>query len=268
MKSDRPETPHWVFILSGSAVIIISVLAQLITGPVWDIISKIALSVGVSIIAVSVVDWIWRKVGGNPLMNAILELRNSTTLLSDLYGTGVKRVFISRNLTSDYKRILIEKMNNAKEVDMLGMALRSGWASTTEFQEALKTRAKSGKTTFRIAVFDPESKVAAQRSFEEDGKPTQRIAESAASTLRILAAIKAGLSKQDKKNLIIRVVTETGLYCSIIRADDLILMTRYFLHLSGGNSETMVIEGKDSSFYKLYLDEFNAVWGRSVDWPR
>lgn len=268
MKTDRSETPHWVFLLSGSGIVVISVLAGLIQGPMWKIVSDISLNIGLAIIAVSIIDWIWRRVGGDPLMNAIVELRSTTTLLSDLHGTGVQRIFINRSLASDYRRSIIEKMSSAREVDMLGIALRSGWASTVEFQNVLKSRAKSDKTIFRIAVFDPDSKVAAQRSFEEDGKYTQRIAESASSTLRILTSIKKELHPSYKKALKVRVVGETGLYCSIIRVDDVMLVTKYLLHLSGNNSETYIIQGKENSFYKLYMEEFNMAWNKAVDWPK
>ncbi len=268
MKTNRSDTPHWVFLLAGGGIIIISVLAQLIEGTFWKIVADVTLNFGLAIIAVSVIDWIWRQIGGDPLLNAITELKNSTTLLSDLHGTGLKRVFINRSLASDYRRLLIEKMNNASEVDMLGIALRSGWASTTEFQEALKSRLINGKTRFRICVFDPDAEVTKQRSFEEDGKPTQRIAESASSTLRILSSIKNGFPKQNRTNLEIKVVAETGIYCSIVRVDELMLVTQYVLHLSGGNSETYIIEGRDSNYYKLFLEEFNAVWNRAVNWAK
>jgi hypothetical protein len=268
MKTNHPGTPHWVFLLAGGGIIIISVLAQLIEGAFWNLVANVTLNIGLAIIAVSVVDWIWRQIGGDPLLNAITELKNSTTLLSDLHGTGLKRVFISRSLVSDYRRVLIEKINNATEVDMLGFVLRSGWASTSEFQEALKSRLTSGKTRFRICVFDPDAEVTKQRSFEEDGKPTQRIAESASSTLRILSSIKNGLLKQNRTNLEIKVVVETGIYCSIVRVDELMLVTKYILHLSGSNSETYVVEGRDTTYYKLFLEEFNAVWNRAVDWTK
>ncbi len=268
MKMKRSDPPHWLFWLFGGGVIIISALAQLIDGLFWEILADVTLNIGLAIVAVSVIDWIWRQIGGDPLLNAITELRQSTTLLSDLHGTGVKRVFVSRSLSSEYRSLLIEKMQNAAEVDMLGIALRSGWASSTEFQETLKSRLESGKTHFRISVFDPDAEVTKQRAFEEDGKRTQRIAESASSTLRILSSIKNSLPEKINNNLEIKVVFETGLYCSIIRVDDLMLVTKYLLHLSGSNSETYIIEGRDSNYYKLYLEEFAAVWNRASDWQK
>jgi len=266
MKSDHFRTPHWIFWLFGALIVIVSVLAQLIQGPGWKLVSQIAQNIGMAIIAVSIIDWIWRQVGGDPLMNAITDLRSATTLLSDLHGTGLQRVFISRDLTTEYRRHLIEKMQNAKEVDMVGIALRSGWASTTEFQEVLKARSKADKTSFRIAVFDPSAKVTAQRSFEEDGKSTHRVSESASSTLRILSTIKNELAERDKRAMQIKVVSKTNLYCSIIRVDDFMFVTKYLLHLSGSNSETYVIDGKDGSYFKMYMEEFNAIWNRSVNW--
>ena len=64
----------------------------------------------------------------------------------------------------------------------------------------------------------------------------------------------------------IKVVSKTNLYCSIIRVDDFMFVTKYLLHLSGSNSETYVIDGKDGSYFKMYMEEFNAIWNRSVNW--
>jgi hypothetical protein len=268
MKTHRSESPHWVFWSTGGGMIVIAILARLIEGKFWNVASDVALNIGLAIIAVSVIDWLWRRIGGDPLINAISELKNSTNLLSDLNGTGLKRAFINRSLSSDYRRLLIEKMYNAGEVDMLGIALRSGWASTNEFQEAIKSRLINKKLHFRIAVFDPEADVTKQRSFEEDGRHTQRIAESASSTLRIMVGIRNELPEQTRKNMEIKAVNETGIYCSIIRVDDVMLVTKYLLHLSGSNSETFIIEGRDNTYFKLYQEEFEAVWKRSVNWTK
>ncbi len=264
----KQETPLWIFWLIGMGIIAISVLAGLLNGNAWQLFADIALNIGISIIAVSMIDWIWRRVGGDPLMNAISELRTATILLSDLHNAGVKRIFRSRSRADESKRCITEKMVRAKKVDMLGFVLRSGWSSTPDFREILKNQVGEEKTQFRIVIFDPiKSRMADQRSFEEDGKPSKRIANIAKSTLEALEDIKHKLASKDQGALKIRVVRDTGIYCSIIRVDEAMLVTKYLLHLSGSNSETMEIEGTDTEFFKLYMEEFNAVWDRATDWP-
>lgn len=263
----KSEAPLWIFWILGGSSIAIAIMASTLTGKLWSLASDITLNIGMAIIAVSMIEWIWRRVGGDPLTTAILELRTTTALLADLTNSGIKRLFINRGAASERKNHITKKITSAKEVDMLGIALRSGWSSTPEFQELLKNQARKDKTRFRIIVFDPKSKGVIQRASEEDGKPSMRIAESAASTLNVLDEIKSNLPKKDRDSIKIKVVKETNIYCSIIRVDETILVTKYLLHLSGTNSETIEIEGKDTRYYKFYMDEFNAMWDRSLEWP-
>lgn len=268
MKMDKKsEAPLWIFWLLGGCSIAIAIMSSALPGKLWSLISDITLNIGMAIIAVSMIDWIWRRVGGDPLTTAIFELRTTTALLADLTSSGIKRLFINRGSASERKNYIMKKISQAKEVDMLGIALRSGWSSAPEFQELLKNQARKDKTSFRIIVFDPMSKIVIQRAAEEDGKPSMRIAESAASTLRVLEEIKNSLPKRDRDSIKIKVVKDTSIYCSIIRVDETILVTKYLLHLSGTNSETIEIEGKDTNYYKFYMDEFNAMWNRSAEWP-
>jgi hypothetical protein len=267
MKFKNQETPHWIFWITGGSIVVIAVLTNIIEGKIWQIISDVALNIGISIIAVSVIDWIWRRMGGDPLMNAINELRATTALLADLHETGIKRVFLSREAASERKRDIREKMKTAAEVDMMGISLRSGWSSTPEFQEILKKRAVKGLTKFRILVFDPDKSVTGQRALEEDGQPSNRIAETSAKTLSTILMIKNNLPESDRDAIKIKVVQETNMYCSIIRVDDFMLVTKYLMHLSGSNSETIEIAGKDSTYFKIYENEFNAMWDHAASWP-
>jgi len=268
MRLKNNETPQWIFLSAGGGVIIVSILTRIISGEIWQLVSDITLNIGISVIAVSIVDWIWRRIGGDPLMNAIMELRSATTLLADLNETGIKRVFVKREESSERKRLLMEKMKISNEVDMMGISLRSGWSSSPDFQEILKKRAGTGMTKFRIMVMDPDKPVTAQRALEEDGQESNRIADNSVKTLSTLLAIKKSLSPIYQDSIKIKVIQETNIYCSVIRADNLMLVTKYLYHLSGTSSETLEIVGKETSFFKLYEEEFDAMWDHAADWPQ
>lgn len=268
MKLKSQESPQWIFLSAGGVIVVVSILTSLISGDFWQIVSDISLNIGISVIAVSIVDWIWRRIGGDPLMNAIMELRSATTLLADLNETGIKRVFVKREEASERKRLLMEKMKMASEVDMMGISLRSGWSSSPDFQEILQKRACNGMTKFRIMVMDPDKPVTAQRALEEDGKKSNRIADNSIKTLSTLLTIKNSLPPSNQDSIKIKVIQETNIYCSVIRADNIILVTKYLFHLSGTSSETVEVVGKDTSFFKLYDEEFNAMWNQAADWPQ
>lgn len=265
---NRGFMPHWIFWLIGSAIIVFSILTNLIEGKTWSILSDISLNVGITVVAVSIIDWIWRRVGGDPLTNAIHELRSATALLADLRDTGLKRLFISREHASDMRQYFKSKIAQAYEVDMMGIALRSGWLSDPKFQKILEKSILSGETQFRIMILEPEAQVTSQRAFEEDHRSSSRISENAGETLRILMEIKNRLPEAKHESLDVKVIDKTNIYCSVIRVDDQMLVTKYFMHLSGGNSETLEIEGEDSIFFLFYLDEFNSMWNRAASWPK
>lgn len=266
----QDREPTWVFTIVGIAITgVAAILANFGQTQAWaQLVSDISLNVGITIIAVSLIDWIWRRVGGDPLMNAINELRSATTLLGDLRNTGLKRVFLTRAQAGEQRNEVQDKMVQAREVDMMGIALRSGWSSNPRFQEIVRSRARAGKTKFRVMVLDPEAQVTQQRTFEEDGQPSNRISEAASSTLRTMLQIKQSLPEDNQDFLKIKVIQETNIYCSIVRADDMMVVTKYVLHLSGGNSEMLEIEGSEGTLFKLYQNEFNATWNRALDWPR
>ncbi len=267
MTKNRDDMPHWIFWLVGAAIIIIAILANLIGGSTWELISEIALNIGITVVAVSIIDWIWRRVGGDPLMNAIDELRSATTLLGDLRDTGLRRVFISRADAIERMNHFKVRIAQANQVDMMGIALGSRWINDPSFQEVIEKRSASGKTQFRIMVLDPEAQATAQRAFEEDKIESQRIAAIAGKTLGILSEIKKRLPKDKRDALQIKAIDQTNIYCSVIRADDQMLITKYIMHLTGSNSETLEVEGADSSLFKLYSAEFDQMWKRAADWP-
>ncbi|MHA2171220.1 MAG: hypothetical protein ACXADH_02775 [Candidatus Kariarchaeaceae archaeon] len=262
----RNELPHWIFWIIGGLITIISVLTGLIEGRPWNLISDISLNIGITVLAVGIIDWIWRRIGGDPLMSAINELRTATTLLADLRDTGLKRLFISREHASERRRYLKSKMSQASEVDMMGINLRSGWISDPDFKKLLQKQTMGGEAKFRIMILDPGAQMTAQRAFEEDYRKSGRIAETASESLRILQEIKSKLPVERQDSLLIKVINETNIYCAVIRVDDLMMVTNYLMHVSGGNSETIEIEGEDGSLFKLFMAEFNAMWDRAAFW--
>lgn len=261
---------QFIFLTIGGALVIISFLAGRGQDPdtPWKVFADIALNIGVTVLAVSIIDWLWRRTGGDPLMNAIDELRDATTLLADLRDTGLKRLFVSREQANLRKKVTRDKIAQASKVDMLGIVLRSGWMSEPGFQTLLSKRAKTGETSFRIMILDPDAEVTKQREREEDRKASQRISRTANETLSILHGIKQQLPQDKQDHIEIKVIDETNIYCSIIRVDELMLVTNYLMHLSGGNSETMEIEGDGSTLFELYENEFETMWSRAAYWPK
>lgn len=99
---ERPISPHWVFWGVGTILILVAVLVRQLGkagfGPFW---AEVLASVGISVLAVSMVEWLWRQVGGEPLLKEVRQLQRATALLRDLDGTGIVRVYSKRDEFKD-----------------------------------------------------------------------------------------------------------------------------------------------------------------------
>lgn len=235
--------------------------------------SPVFLALASALIALVLVEVIWKLLGGDPITRAIAgvyrviaDLRTSTSLLRDLEGTGIERVHPQRRFTDFdnwYKFI-----RSAQEVDMMGISLRRDWTAREEFVGIVRGRAEERKCIFRILVLEPNpaSPITHQRMVEEDD-PSERIIANNRFTLDTFKRIRDNLKGETKEHIKIRVVQRSNLYCFIVRADDRLLVSTYLSHLTGSASPTMEIRGRDTSFFQLFADEFERMWELGTESP-
>jgi len=268
----RPISPHWVFWGVGITLILAAVFVrQLGETGFWPFWAEVLASVGISVLAVSMVEWLWRQVGGEPLLKQVRQLQRATALLRDLDGTGIVRVYSRRDDFKD-KDTWLEMMRSASQVDMLGIALQHNWANDPGFREIVAERAGRGRCRFRFLVFDPDSDVVAQRDFEECAAigidtPVGRIQRDTLSSLSTMHQIRCQMKPRDQPFLEIKVVHDVGLYCSMIRVDRRMLVTKYLFHCRGSKAPTIEVAGGDGTYWRLYEGEFEAMWQRAKGWP-
>lgn len=262
--------PHFVFLAVGVVLILVAVILRLVgTATIWLSCADLVMNVGVSVLAVSVVDFLWRRLGGDPIIAAIERLHGITNLLRDLDQSGIRRVYARRDQYLG-KEELLAQMRTAREVDMMGIALQHGWANDRSFLDILQQRAGAGKCHFRIAVLHPEGQVLRQREKEEaegHGTGVGRISRDALTSLEIFDKARALLPAADRAHLELRAVRESNLYCSILRVDDRMVVTLYLASRRGSKSPTLEIREPASPFYEMYKEEFERIWRVAEEWP-
>lgn len=264
-------TPHFVFWSLGIILVLLSVILRLVGASIafWQFWADLSLNVGVSVLAVSIVDFLWRRLGGDPIMAAIHRLHTVTALLRDLEESGIERIYVSRDQFQG-KKELLDHMRAGRQVDLVGITLQHGWANDPELRDILAKRAGHGKCHFRIMVFHPDSGVVKQRDKEEAEEfnpKSARVSSDAGTSLNIFSQIRSGLPKEDQPFLEIRAIFETNLYCSIIRVDNMMLVSQYLISRRGSKSPTLEVRGAHSPFYQMYAKEFNQTWTRAIEWP-
>lgn len=236
--------------------------------------APVFLALAAALIAIVLVEIIWKLYGGDPITRAIAgvyraiaALRTSTSLLRDLEGTGIERIHAQRRFTAFENWYSL--INSAQEVDMMGITLRRDWTARDGFVKIVQSRAKERKCTFRILVLEPspESPVTKQRMVEE-GDIEERIAADAAFTLRVFDQIRNELDDEAREYIKTKVVRGSNLYCFVIRADDRILAANYLSYLRGSASPTMEIRSRDTSFFQVFAAEFERMWELGANWPQ
>jgi len=236
--------------------------------------APVFLALAAALIAIVLVEIIWKLYGGDPITRAIagvygaiVALRTSTSLLRDLDRTGIERIHPQRRFTNfDNWYNLI---NSAQQVDMMGDSLRRDWTARDEFVKTVESRAKEGKCTFRVLVLEPsaDSPITRQRMIEENDAERRMIANSL-FTLNTLNKIRESLDGEAKEHVKIKVVQGSSLHCYMVRADDRILVANYLSHIRGSDLPAMEIRGRDTSFFQVFAAEFERMWELGAEWPQ
>ena len=276
-ESRRKNLPYIIFALVGGVLLLSAKIVQ--DCPLW---SPLLLNFGIVVIAVVVVEFLWKLVGGNPLLEAIKLLQTSTALLKDLEGSGIVRIYSERRKWEPDLKGFLHYVASAEEVDMMGNVLRNNWMSNQDFIDIIEDATHQKKCKFRILLLDPHEKsnILKQRSNDEavwdsddEKEEAQKVSYGHMRTdiidsLHQLGNVKNKLQKENSQYLEIKVVNQSNMYCNIVRADDKMIMSKYLLSVRGSGAPTIEIQGKDTVFYKKFHKEFEEMWKRGEEWKK
>ncbi len=266
-----------IFILLG--IIFLYTYSHLISTQTLEfkkLLAQIMLNLGIILISIGVISFIWEGLGGEPAINAI-KLMNNFKELGDL---GIKRITLRDD---NYKFGIWKKsVEDAQELYFMGNILRdwltkssSGFDPDYSVIEILKNKLETNNCkNIKILILDPNGKSLRMRAFDEMKLPSnseinreelekkQNIEfDRMQSDINGVVEDLKELKRYDQNNCLkVRLVDKTYINSSILIFDETMVAINY-LHKTG-NSGTPIIEikGKDKKFYLKYHDEFYRVW--------
>jgi hypothetical protein len=226
--------------------------------------AQISLSLGLTVLSVTIVEMIWRTLGGGPMDKMLEQLSSAVPLLGTFKDAGLDGFFVNRK-DVEFKDFLCN-FEFAKKVDMMALSLRDNWTSNGDFVNIIKKRAASGECVYRFLVLNPTSEVTVHRSFEEKdivGHLSTNIRDS----LIKLSEVSEGLSNSKKQYLSIKTNSDLTMYCSIIRADDRMFVSFYLASVRGSGCPTLKIQGNETALFKKFSAEFEKLWSSAKPYP-
>jgi len=222
---------------------------------------ELFLQLGIAVIGVTIVEFIWRVLGGDPLSKLINRLLLAIPLLESQKRLGIKQFYANRGDV----RIdpWIEYIKSAKQVDMMANTLRQNWTSNDLFLKVLEENVRKNQCKFRILTLFPGSSACIQRAKEEDDR-VGRLATTIQDSLLKLYDVKKRLKESNTNGYLqLRAKREGNLYCSIIRVDHKMLVTFYLSSIRGRSAPTWEIYGEQSILLQKFLCEFEKIWETS-----
>jgi len=226
--------------------------------------SEISFQLGIAVVGVTMIEFIWRILGGDPLSKLIDRLLLIIPFLESQKKLGIKQLYANRD---DAKvNLWIEYMKSAKQVDMMANTLRENWTSNDLFLRILEENARKKRCRFRILTLDPGSNACIERAREEEDKVGRLSITIQDSLLKFWDVMERLKQSKTNEYLQVRTKKEGNLYCSIIRADDKMLISFYLSSVRGSNAPTLEIYGKQNILFERFTSEFEKMWKTSLPW--
>ena len=263
-------TRSWVFALTGSAIIAIGSWF----GPTdYPLVHAILLNLGLVIVAVVVLDMLWRLAGGNPTEEQIANLSSQIERLAQTMDVIEQSKKIRLRTVSDCaanygtKDDWLNLLQNAtSQVDILGRTL-FGWAQVKESViEILISKVINEGVVFRWLVMSDKNQYLLLLE-KHNIVPGEILSKKLEPIYTILREVRKRLPENCREKVQVRLFHDTALYCSLHHIDDLYLVNPYLVSSDARNCPLLVFEGPDSPWADVFNLEFEAIWERSLPLP-
>ncbi|MEK0336281.1 MAG: hypothetical protein QQN41_02480 [Nitrosopumilus sp.] len=241
-------------------------------------------NVGIAIISVGVIAFIWDIIGGDPISNALRFFKKAESLKS----IGLEDIVIREGKKNIFAEVY-EQIRSAKKVDMMGLVLWRDWFHEEQFRNTLTdVLNQDEKIRIRILLLKPldheSSIILSQRALDEniaksidkkegtiDFDRLEKIASKNADRMNIdinftLNEIHKIINDKNRGRLEVRLVDKTYINCSLFRIDNQILVVDYLHRTGGSGTPVKEIRGSKTRLFKIYCEEFETVWSISKKW--
>lgn len=251
---------YGIFISVG---VIFLLLASLLSSQGFALPSDISLNIGMIVLSLALIDFLWKIVGGDPLSEEISQLRSLNTLSQAAAKTGLAGVIgKSENTEREY---IFNLYNNAqRSVDISGWTLKM-LADNDAWRKTMASKAEKG-ITVRILLYDPQNN-ALNYIMNDDPQNTSiaAVKEEMKFTWNKFQQIKASLSEDARKRFMVKRLKEEIMYYSVRRIDEIMYVIPYSFELSTSDSPVYWIHGADKPLFEAYMREFDCLFARASE---
>lgn len=255
------------YFLFGGLGLTLTLVSAIMTLLRIDLFASLALNLGASVVAVVIVEFTWRHYGGDPIMKAVLSLRHSIRQLGELEAVGMTSIKYPRKEldVGRWARLL----RTATSVDLMAFTLAAEVSKNREVTDAIRQAIESNLCHVRVLTYpieDDPKHLLAQRIAEEEIFAKGAIDRFRGAVLRTWGEfnkMRTDFLKDPKRMgcIELRVTTDLRLYTNVIRIDEQMWISPYLASCTGGESPVFEVSGAGGELFKLYLKEFNHIWG-------
>lgn len=289
-QSKNPITTSGLIILALLGILLLALGSSLYNAESPKL-SLIILGLATPLLAVVIIEVIWKFVGGDPkeiqltklsefvtdidtqsakideriigLSHSVQNLEDTVDVVEKSRVVGLSEVYdCAGNFGGQGEWLnLLDGANQS--VDMMGRTL-AGWLSAdANFDKLVQRKITDDNVCFRWLIMCEKNRYL--DLLEEDGiRLDEQIKHRIPVMSDKLRRIKDELPEDRKDNLLIKKFQKVPLYCSTLRIDDRYLITPY-LHSTGSSTCPLIgFSGDKSPWAKIFDREFEEIW-RSAD---
>ena len=260
----KKQRPYWIFTIIGILVLVIAFFIRPTQSSNQEFAFSIFFNLGVIILTVVIVNFLWSMVGGEPMEKMLEDITKTFKLVSDGYNDGMRRAILSSNKFNTYGgwAELLKKAD--KKVDMMGYSLHN-WCKSEKFEEILSELESKG-VEIRIMIMDPENPAFdAGLNYEGVSGVTRESMVQETVTCEKCVKEARTMCKEGKTSTIQYVKIKKGLTESqIIRIDNYVYVIPYLYSMHTSDSPLFVYEAQDGGFFYKYVKEFEGLWKLNI----
>lgn len=242
---------HWFFVALGAICVLLAILLR----PHSEAISDLAINIGATLIATSLLAYLYQKIGAKGLTEQIKEIQQSLILVRKGLELGITNIWKER------REIPVSMWNEftkeaRHEVWLYGVA-EYGYAKDELFHRILADGTIRG-CTYKVLILDPESPSA---KYWDERDQTGIVPSKIRASFQIFQQL-IERNKEKPGKIELRVYDEVP-SLNIIRADGQMLVTLYISCLRGDDSLTLQIQHTPNGLFEEYQKQFDRVWNKA-----
>lgn len=264
----RGTVARIVFALVGIVSILLGVSLQLFftetTPPSQglQLARDLLINCGVAVGTITIVDYIWSILGGEPLARQIARLASLNDLLADSSKTGITRVYskIQHAPNPKWAQLISSSKLN---IDLCGYQLLDLVDSQATL-DALVAKADAG-LRIRVLLYDPDHSSALDFAASQGNLNAMRA--NMKHALNRLNESQSSLPA--KKRIQIKLVARNEVMdASVRRFDDLMYVVHYLHSVNTPDTPLFIVqrEANPDCLFNTYLEWFESMFGRGI-WP-